>query len=85
MGSSSAGRPTASRPKDARSCARRGFAPTSPRPTQPLQLVELQRGFRCPYCGSTDTKLDNLFGPTPCRSVRYCHACRQPSEQFKTI
>ena len=62
-----------------------GFAPPSPRKAQPLQLVELQRGFRCPYCGSTDTTLENLFGPTPCRSVRYCNACRQPFEQFKTI
>jgi len=62
-----------------------GFAPPAPRSAQPLQLVELQRGFRCPYCGSTDTKLENLFGPTPCRSVRYCNACRQPFEQFKTI
>jgi ring-1,2-phenylacetyl-CoA epoxidase subunit PaaD len=62
-----------------------GFAPPAPRSTQPLRLVELQRGFRCPYCGSTDTKLENLFGPTPCRSVRYCNGCRQPFEQFKTI
>ncbi|HVR13114.1 MAG TPA: 1,2-phenylacetyl-CoA epoxidase subunit PaaD [Gaiellaceae bacterium] len=62
-----------------------GFAPPTPRSAQPLQLVELQRGFRCPYCGSTDTRLENLFGPTPCRSVRYCNACRQPFEQFKTI
>ena len=62
-----------------------GFAPPAPRAAQPLQLVELQRGFRCPYCGSMDTKLENLFGPTPCRSVRYCNACRQPFEQFKTI
>ena len=63
-----------------------GFAPPAPRAPRPLQLVELQRnGFRCPYCGSTDTKLENLFGPTPCRSVRYCNACRQPFEQFKTI
>jgi ring-1,2-phenylacetyl-CoA epoxidase subunit PaaD len=41
--------------------------------------------FRCPYCGSTDTRLENLFGPTPCRSIRYCASCRQPFEQFKTI
>ena len=50
------------------------------------QLVELTRGaFRCPYCGSSETKLENLFGPTPCRSLRYCESCRQPFEQFKTI
>jgi len=62
-----------------------GFAPPAPRPAGKLELVQLQRGFRCPYCGSTDTKLENLFGPTPCRSIRYCESCRQPFEQFKTI
>jgi ring-1,2-phenylacetyl-CoA epoxidase subunit PaaD len=41
--------------------------------------------FKCPYCGSTDTRLENIFGPTPCRSLRYCAGCRQPFEQFKTI
>jgi ring-1,2-phenylacetyl-CoA epoxidase subunit PaaD len=62
-----------------------GFAPPAPRPAGKLELVQLQRGFRCPYCGSTETKLENLFGPTPCRSIRYCDDCRQPFEQFKTI
>ncbi|HEX4746080.1 MAG TPA: 1,2-phenylacetyl-CoA epoxidase subunit PaaD [Gaiellaceae bacterium] len=62
-----------------------GFAPPAPRPTGKLELVQLQRGFRCPYCGSTQTRLENLFGPTPCRSIRYCDDCRQPFEQFKTI
>jgi ring-1,2-phenylacetyl-CoA epoxidase subunit PaaD len=63
-----------------------GFAPPAPRePGQPT-LVQLQKGaFRCPYCGSTETKLENIFGPTPCRSIRYCTSCRQPFEQFKTI
>jgi len=63
-----------------------GFAPPAPRSVGKLDLVHLQRGVhRCPYCGSTDTKLENIFGPTPCRSIRYCNACRQPFEQFKTI
>jgi ring-1,2-phenylacetyl-CoA epoxidase subunit PaaD len=62
-----------------------GFAPPAPRAAEKLDLVQLQRGFRCPYCGSTETKLENLFGPTPCRSIRYCEGCRQPFEQFKTI
>jgi ring-1,2-phenylacetyl-CoA epoxidase subunit PaaD len=57
-----------------------GFAPPAPR------LVQLQSHVhKCPYCGSTDTTLENLFGPTPCRSIRYCNGCRQPFEQFKTI
>jgi ring-1,2-phenylacetyl-CoA epoxidase subunit PaaD len=63
-----------------------GFAPPAPRAAGSPTLVQLQSGvFRCPYCGSTDTRLDNIFGPTPCRSVRYCASCRQPFEQFKTI
>ena len=57
-----------------------GFAPPAPR------LVQIQsQVHRCLYCGSTETRLENLFGPTPCRSLRYCESCRQPFEQFKTI
>jgi ring-1,2-phenylacetyl-CoA epoxidase subunit PaaD len=63
-----------------------GFAPPAPREAAAPKLVQLQaNGFRCPYCGSRDTALENLFGPTPCRSLRYCRDCRQPFEQFKTI
>ncbi|HEX6490433.1 MAG TPA: 1,2-phenylacetyl-CoA epoxidase subunit PaaD [Gaiellaceae bacterium] len=63
-----------------------GFAPPAPRANDRPQLVQLQSsGFRCPYCGSRDTTLENLFGPTPCRSLRYCRGCRQPFEQFKTL
>jgi ring-1,2-phenylacetyl-CoA epoxidase subunit PaaD len=63
-----------------------GFAPPAPRAPGGPTLVQLRsKAFRCPYCGSTETRLDNIFGPTPCRSVRYCEACRQPFEQFKTI
>jgi ring-1,2-phenylacetyl-CoA epoxidase subunit PaaD len=63
-----------------------GFAPPAPREAAPPTLVQLTAGgFRCPYCGSTQTRLENIFGPTPCRSLRYCESCRQPFEQFKTI
>jgi ring-1,2-phenylacetyl-CoA epoxidase subunit PaaD len=63
-----------------------GFAPPAPREASTPKLVQLQANvFRCPYCGSTDTRLENIFGPTPCRSLRYCESCRQPFEQFKTI
>jgi ring-1,2-phenylacetyl-CoA epoxidase subunit PaaD len=63
-----------------------GFAPPAPRAAGPTTLVQLQsKAFRCPYCGSTDTRLENIFGPTPCRSIRWCASCRQPFEQFKTI
>jgi ring-1,2-phenylacetyl-CoA epoxidase subunit PaaD len=72
-------------PEGRRKLEESGFAPPHPRAGGPT-LVQLDaQAFRCPYCGSTDTKLENLFGPTPCRSIRYCRACRQPFEQFKTI
>ncbi|HTZ05911.1 MAG TPA: hypothetical protein VMB53_09150 [Gaiellaceae bacterium] len=68
-----AGRPAAAR-------AARRFAAGASR------LVQLQSAVhKCPYCGSTETRLENIFGPTPCRSLRYCESCRQPFEQFKTI
>ena len=63
-----------------------GFAPPAPREASAPTLVQLRSNvFRCPYCGSADTRLENIFGPTPCRSLRYCSSCRQPFEQFKTI
>jgi ring-1,2-phenylacetyl-CoA epoxidase subunit PaaD len=63
-----------------------GFSPPALRAPAAPTLVQLQSNlFRCPYCGSTETRLENIFGPTPCRSLRYCATCRQPFEQFKTI
>jgi ring-1,2-phenylacetyl-CoA epoxidase subunit PaaD len=63
-----------------------GLAPPAPREASAPKLVQLQAAvFRCPYCGSTETRLENIFGPTPCRSLRYCESCRQPFQQFKTI
>jgi ring-1,2-phenylacetyl-CoA epoxidase subunit PaaD len=63
-----------------------GFAPPAPRGAGAPTLLQLQKAVhRCPYCNSTETRLENIFGPTPCRSVRYCDSCRQPFEQFKTI
>jgi ring-1,2-phenylacetyl-CoA epoxidase subunit PaaD len=60
-----------------------GFAPPRARTSEPPTLRQLERGsFRCPWCGSADPRLENIFGPTPCRSLRYCNSCRQPFEQF---
>ncbi len=39
----------------------------------------------CPYCGSTYTTLENLFGPTACRSILYCKACKNPFEAMKPV
>lgn len=57
---------------------RSGFAP-------PAEEAADASAVRCPYCGSNQVALDNLFGPTQCRSLFYCRACRQPFEQFKAV
>jgi ring-1,2-phenylacetyl-CoA epoxidase subunit PaaD len=40
---------------------------------------------RCPWCGSDRVVMDNLFGPTQCRSLHYCRECRQPFEAIKPV
>jgi ring-1,2-phenylacetyl-CoA epoxidase subunit PaaD len=39
----------------------------------------------CPWCGSADVALDNVFGPTQCRSLHFCRSCRQPFEGLKAV
>lgn len=39
----------------------------------------------CPYCGSAYTTMENLFGPTACRSILYCKACKNPFEAMKPV
>ena len=40
---------------------------------------------RCPFCASGRVVMDSAFGPTQCRSLFYCRACRQPFEALKTV
>jgi ring-1,2-phenylacetyl-CoA epoxidase subunit PaaD len=51
-----------------------GFAP----PADPAEV-------RCPYCASDEVAMSSAFGPTQCRSLFYCRACRQPFEAFKPV
>ena len=39
----------------------------------------------CPFCGASNTVLENAFGPTICRTLHYCHSCQQPFEAFKPL
>jgi ring-1,2-phenylacetyl-CoA epoxidase subunit PaaD len=39
----------------------------------------------CPYCQSENTLLENMFGPTACRSMFYCRSCHQPFEAMKPV
>lgn len=39
----------------------------------------------CPFCGSDYTSMDNVFGPTACRSILYCGSCKNPFEAMKPV
>lgn len=39
----------------------------------------------CPYCDSPKTVIENVFGPTACRSILYCNSCKNPFEAIKPI
>jgi ring-1,2-phenylacetyl-CoA epoxidase subunit PaaD len=64
-----------------------GFAPPpATRPGRGLPMLGADAfSVECPYCGSERTTLENVFGPTQCRSIRHCADCRQPFEAFKPI
>ncbi|HYG60174.1 MAG TPA: 1,2-phenylacetyl-CoA epoxidase subunit PaaD [Symbiobacteriaceae bacterium] len=48
-------------------------------------LLSLEEVPPCPYCGSGDTHMENMFGPTACRAIYYCDSCRQPFEGMKNV
>jgi ring-1,2-phenylacetyl-CoA epoxidase subunit PaaD len=75
-------------PEGRRKLLESGFAPPHARTSgeQPLfATIAVRPAAACPYCGSPNTTMENAFGPTLCRAIFYCNACRQPFEQFKTV
>ncbi len=68
-----------------------GFAPPERAAAQgdedasPLPRVAVLPIATCPHCGSRRTRLESPFGPTLCRAIYHCSACRQPFEAFKAI
>lgn len=41
--------------------------------------------LECPFCDSEYVTLENIFGPTACRSILYCNSCNNPFEAMKPI
>ncbi|WP_245926352.1 1,2-phenylacetyl-CoA epoxidase subunit PaaD [Sulfoacidibacillus thermotolerans] len=39
----------------------------------------------CSYCGSTNTEVVSMFGPSACRAIYYCKTCNQPFEGMKFV
>jgi len=63
-----------------------GIAPPGPAPaTDLVTLTRRQAPVACPYCGSSDTRLQSEFGSTACKAIHVCNSCRQPFDEFKAI
>ncbi len=60
-----------------------GLAP--PAPYTGEFNIHLLDAVACPWCDSTDTRLESMFGATLCRAIYYCRACQQSFEQFKPV
>ncbi len=61
-----------------------GIAPHWVRPQGPVALSLMTvSGVPCPFCGSTETKMESAWGPTPCRTQHWCSSCRNAFEGFK--
>lgn len=39
----------------------------------------------CPFCGNRQTTVESAFGPTRCRMIYYCPACRNSFEYLKDV
>ncbi len=73
-------------PQGRRQLSERGFAPPTGLPLgRDLPLIPTIDVAACPWCGSSNTRLENAFGTTLCRAIAHCGDCLQPFEQFKTI
>lgn len=65
-----------------------GIAPPGKTESDEDFLHNLKGGSKevaCPYCGSTNTKLQSEFGSTACKAQYYCLDCEEPFEHFKCI
>jgi ring-1,2-phenylacetyl-CoA epoxidase subunit PaaD len=51
----------------------------------PPRVIDGHWEIDCPYCGSTFVSIENLFGPTACRSILYCKSCKNPFEAMKPV
>lgn len=60
-----------------------GLAP--PPSSRIIGDIEVLEHAECPRCSGTNTEIKNLFGPTLCRSIHYCHDCKEAFEQFKPL
>ena len=52
---------------------------------RPQQMVQINVPVACPFCDATQTHVTSRFGPTRCRMIYYCEACRNSFEHMKRV
>jgi ring-1,2-phenylacetyl-CoA epoxidase subunit PaaD len=65
--------------------ALRRFGLAPPPAVQLIEDLNMIDHAICPRCNGDDTELRTPFGSTLCRSIYFCHACRESFEQFKPL
>ena len=58
---------------------------TVPAAGGPVAVTLSTSAVPCPFCASNATRLDSPFGPTRCRAIHYCEACKNTFEQMKRV
>lgn len=49
------------------------------------QTVQIGLPVPCPFCKATETHMTSAYGPTRCRMIYYCDACKNSFEHMKRI
>ena len=62
-----------------------GYGIAAPKACDACQGTPLDKGIRCPHCGSDDTRMTSEFGSTACKALFQCQACQEPFDYFKPI
>lgn len=60
-----------------------GIAP--PEGNSSLVQIGKEPKVPCPHCKSRNTTEQSSFGPTACKALYRCNACREPFEYFKVL
>ncbi|MCH7719984.1 MAG: phenylacetate-CoA oxygenase subunit PaaJ [Planctomycetes bacterium] len=58
---------------------------TVPQRAQSPELVQINLPVACPFCKATDTRVTSPYGPTRCRMIYYCDACKNSFEHMKRV
>lgn len=62
-----------------------GLSPPPKLGGKSVDTFDLLEHALCPKCDSTNTILQNPFGPTACRAIHFCKDCHETFEQMKPL